>query len=71
LIATGWSEAKAIENNFFVGQERKPGDRNRLETDVVLVVNDAFQRMFLEGSLPFVMSFGLRSGGYKSRVTDL
>ena len=46
----GWSDAKAYEYNFFVGQERRPGDRNRLETDVVLVVNDAFQRMFLEGS---------------------
>ena len=70
MIATGWSEAKAIENNFFVGQERKPGDRNRLETDVVLVVNDAFQRMFLEGSQPFVMVINLRVGGYKSWITD-
>jgi len=55
LIVVGWSEAKAIEYNFFVGQERKPGDWNRLETDVILVVNDAFQRKYLEGSKPFVI----------------
>jgi len=45
----GRTEAKAIGNNFFVGQERKLGDRNRLETDVVPAVNDAFQRIFLKG----------------------
>ena len=48
----GRTEAKAVENNFFVGQERWLGDQNRLETDVVLAVNDAFQRTFLQGCLP-------------------
>jgi len=52
----GRAEAKAIENNFFVGQERKLGDRNRLETDVVPAVNDAFQRIFLEGCNPLLPS---------------
>jgi len=50
----GRSDAKALEYNFFVGQERGPGDRNRLETDVVLVVNDAFHRIFLKGCLSIV-----------------
>jgi len=50
----GSSEAKAIENNFFVGKERRLGDQNRLETDVVQAVNDAFQRTFLQGCLSFV-----------------
>ena len=50
----GRTEAKAIENNFFVGQERVLGDQNRLETDVVQAVNDAFQRIFLKGSLALV-----------------
>jgi len=54
LIIIGRTEAKAIKNNFFVGQERKLGDQNRLETDVVLAVNDAFQRIFLEGCLSLV-----------------
>ena len=51
----GWTEAKAIENNFFVGQERRLGDQNRLETDVVLAVNDAFQRIFLKGCFSIVV----------------
>jgi len=50
----GRPEAKAIENNFFVGQERWLGDQNRLETDVVQAVNDSFQRIFLQGCLSFV-----------------
>ena len=45
----GRTEAKATENNFFVGQERWLGDQNRLETDVVQAVNDSFQRIFLKG----------------------
>ena len=57
----GRTEAKAIENNFFVGQERKLRDRNRLETDVVLAVNDAFQRIFLKGCLSLV---GARTFGF-------
>jgi len=67
----GFSEAKAIENNFFVGQERKPGDRNRLETDVVLVVNDAFQRMFLEGSLPLLCLRILRDSKHSLNLNFL
>ena len=55
MIAIGRTEAKAIENNFFVGQERCLGDQNRLETDVVLSVNDAFQRIFLKGCLSIVI----------------
>jgi len=51
----GRTEAKAIENNFFVGQERWLGDQNRLETDVVQAVNDSFQRIFLKGCLSFVV----------------
>ena len=51
----GRTEAKAIENNFFVSQERCSGDQNRLETDVVLSVNDAFQRIFLKGCLSIVI----------------
>jgi len=50
----GRTEAKAIENNFFVGQERRLGDQNRLDTDVVQAVNDSFQRIFLKGCLSFV-----------------
>lgn len=45
----GWTDAKAIENNFFVSQDRDPEDRNRLETDVVPDVNGAFQRIFIKG----------------------
>ena len=66
MIVVGWSEAKAIEYNFFVGQERKPGDWNRLETDVILVVNDAFQRKYLEGRKPFVKL--LNSSGFNGLV---
>jgi len=55
LIIVGRTEAKAIENNFFVGQERWLGDQNRLETDVVQAVNDSFQRIFLQGCLSFVV----------------
>jgi len=51
----GRTEAKAIENNFFVGQERWLGDQNRLETDVVQAVNDSFQRIFLKGCLSIVV----------------
>lgn len=47
----GWTDAKAIENNFFVSQDRDPEDRNRLETDVVPDVNGAFQRIFIKGRL--------------------
>ena len=57
MIIIGRTEAKAIENNFFVGQERVLGDQNRLETDVVLAVNDAFQRIFLKGCLSIVIFF--------------
>jgi len=57
LIATGRTEAKAIENNFFVSQERWLGDRNRLETDVVLAVNDAFQRTFIQGDSSLSLTF--------------
>ena len=56
MIIIGRTEAKAIENNFFVGQERVLGDQNRLETDVVLAVNDAFQRTFLQGRSPSSMT---------------
>jgi len=52
----GWTEAKAIENDFFVGHERKLGDQNRLETDVVLAVNGAFQRIFFKGCLSIVIA---------------
>ena len=62
MIIIGRTEAKAIENNFFVGQERRLGDQNRLETDVVPAVNGAFQRIFLKGSLPIVVvGFSLRT----------
>ena len=54
LIIVGRTEAKAIENNFFVGQERRLGDQNRLDTDVVQAVNDSFQRIFLKGCLSSV-----------------
>jgi len=54
VITVGPTEAKAIENNFFVGQERWLGDQNRLETDVVQAVNDSFQRIFLKGCLSLV-----------------
>jgi len=57
LIVVGRTEAKAIENNFFVSQERWLGDQNRLETDVVQAVNDSFQRIFLKGCLSFVVAF--------------
>jgi len=56
----GRAEAKAIENNFFIDYKRKLGDRNRLETDVVLAVNDAFQRIFLKGCLSLVSTCVLR-----------
>ena len=56
----GQTEAKAIENNFFVGQERWLGDQNRLETDVVQAVNGAFQRIFLKGCLSIVIVVSLR-----------
>ena len=62
MIIIGRTEAKAIENNFFVGQERRLGDQNRLETDVVPAVNGAFQRIFLKGSLSIVaMGFPLET----------
>jgi len=49
----GLTDAKAIENNFFVGEERRLGDQNRLETDVVQAVNVAFQRTFFRDSRGF------------------
>jgi len=54
MIIVGRTEAKAIKNNFFVCQERRCEDQNRLETDVVHTVNDSFQRIFLKGCLTFV-----------------
>jgi len=52
---------KRLTTTFSFSQERGLGDQNRLETDVVLAVNDAFQRIFLKGSLSIVakLTFGL------------
>ena len=37
----GQTSAKASHKDVFIDQERKPGDRKRLDTVVVLAVNDA------------------------------
>lgn len=59
-LRVGRPAAKAVGSNFFVGQERRLGDQNRLDTDVVLAVNGAFQRTSLQGCLSTVTgcSFG-------------
>lgn len=36
----GQTTAKAFTKNVFIGQERKSGERKRLDTVVVLTVND-------------------------------
>lgn len=37
----GHPEAKAFVKNVFIGQERRSGERKRLDTVVVLTVNDS------------------------------
>ena len=41
MIAEGRPKAKAFAKNVFVNQERKSEDRRRLDTALVLTVNDA------------------------------
>ena len=40
MIAEGRPKAKAFAKNVFINQERKSEDRRRLDTALVLTVND-------------------------------
>ena len=65
-ICLGPTTAKAFAKDVFIDQERKIGDRRRLDTVVVLTINHADKRLevvsFMTPSAPHEISKFLGSG---------